>query len=99
MTMAASMSSRTTTYAPVAKTAGWRSDGTRRGPGRWRMCGRSVARVVELGAQLQDGLRVHLADPALGDAEHLPDLGQREAFVVVEGDDDLLPLRQRVDRA
>jgi hypothetical protein len=41
---------------------------------------------------------VHLADAALGDAEHLADLGEGEALVVVERDDDLLALGQRVDR-
>src|SRR3954447_21628343 len=52
----------------------------------------------DLAAQLEHGLRVHLADARLGDAEHLTDLGQREALVVVEGDDDLLALGQLVDR-
>ena len=32
--------------------------------------------VGQPAAQLQDGLGVHLADAALGDAEHLPDLGE-----------------------
>jgi hypothetical protein len=42
---------------------------------------------------------VQLADPRLGDAEDLADLGQRQALVVVEGDDDLLPFAEPVDRA
>src|SRR5690606_18040876 len=37
--------------------------------------------------QLGDRLAVDLADPALGHAEHLADLGQGEAVVVVERDD------------
>src|SRR4051812_9324490 len=59
----------------------------------------SVALVGELAAQLQHGFRVHLADPALGDAEHLADLGEGQTLVVVERDDDLLALGQRVDGA
>jgi hypothetical protein len=35
---------------------------------------------------------VRLADARLGDAQDLPDLGQGETLVVVEGDDDLLGL-------
>jgi hypothetical protein len=42
---------------------------------------------------------VHLADPRLGDAEHLADLGQGQPLVVVQGDDDLLALAEPVDRA
>jgi hypothetical protein len=56
------------------------------------------AHLGELGPELEHRLRVHLADPRLGDAEHLADLGQGEALVVVERDDDLLPLGQLVDR-
>src|SRR5437016_3447080 len=37
----------------------------------------SVAGVAELGAHLQHGFRVHLADAALRDAEDLADLRQR----------------------
>src|SRR4029453_11649633 len=39
-----------------------------------------------------------LADARFGDAQDLPDLGQGEALVVVEGDHDLLPLTEPVDR-
>src|SRR4051812_17048191 len=53
----------------------------------------------QLRAQLEHGLRVHLADAALGDAEHLPDLSERQPLVVVESDDDLLAFRKRVDRS
>src|SRR5436190_7400492 len=73
---------------PIARTAGCPASQ-----------GFSVALVGELAAQLQDRLRVHLTDATFGDAEHLTDLGERQALVVVEGDDDLLPLRQRVDGA
>ena len=54
---------------------------------------------LEPGPQLQDGLGVDLAHPALGDAEHLADLGQGEALVVVEGEDHLLPVAEPVDGA
>jgi hypothetical protein len=40
---------------------------------------------------------VDLAHPALGDVEHLADLAEREALVVVERQHELLPLRQPVD--
>jgi murein DD-endopeptidase MepM/ murein hydrolase activator NlpD len=53
----------------------------------------------QLRAQLQDGLGVHLTDAALGHTEHLTDLGQGQALVVVQRYDDLLALRQGVDRA
>src|SRR5262249_45935373 len=58
----------------------------------------SVLGLGQLAAQLEHGLGVHLADAALGHPEDLTDLGEREAFVVVERHDDLLPLGQRVDR-
>src|SRR5438128_873233 len=45
--------------------------------------------VRQTGPQLQDRLGMDLADPALGDAEHLADLGQRQTFVVVERQHDL----------
>jgi hypothetical protein len=48
---------------------------------------------------LEDRLGVHLADAGLGDAQDLPDLGQGEALVVVEGDDDHLALAEPVDAA
>jgi hypothetical protein len=53
----------------------------------------------QLRAQLQDGLGVHLTDAALGNAQHLADLGERQAFVVVQRHHDLLAFGQRVDRA
>src|SRR4051812_2843012 len=59
----------------------------------------SVALVGELAAQLQHGLGVHLADAAFGDAEHLADLSEGQALVVVERDHDLLAFGQCVDRA
>jgi hypothetical protein len=37
---------------------------------------------------------VELRDPGLGDAEHLADLAERQLLVVVQRDDELLPLRQ-----
>src|SRR3954462_14077829 len=57
---------------------------------RWRRpgcpagVGNSVALGGELAAQLQHGLGVHLTDATLRHAQHLTDLGEREAFVVVE---------------
>jgi murein DD-endopeptidase MepM/ murein hydrolase activator NlpD len=53
----------------------------------------------EFRAQLQDSLGVHLTDAALGHTEHLTDLGQGQALVVVQRHDDLLALGQGVDRA
>jgi hypothetical protein len=53
----------------------------------------------QLRAQLQDGLGVHLTDAALGHTEHLTDLGEGQAFVVVQRHHDLLALGQGVDRA
>src|SRR6185369_7572795 len=60
----------------------------------------SVSEVValEAGLQPQDGLGVQLGDARLGDAEHLADLSQGQVLVVVEGDHELLALRQRGDR-
>ncbi len=52
----------------------------------------------ELQPQLSDRLRVDLADARFGHPEDLADLGEREALEVVERDDDLLALGQRVDR-
>src|SRR3954453_7850503 len=49
-------------------------------------------------AQLEHGLGVDLAHPALGHAEDLADLGQRQAFVVVEREHDLLALGHPIDR-
>ena len=60
-------------------------------------CGVS-AHLGQLGAQLQHRLGVDLADARLGHPEHVADLGEREALVVVERDDDLLALGQLVDR-
>ncbi len=57
----------------------------------------SAADVGQLRAQLEHRLGVDLADPALGDAEHVADLGEREPLVVVEGDHGLLALGQGVD--
>jgi hypothetical protein len=51
-----------------------------------------VVVLSEIVPEQPHGLRVDLADAGLGDAEHLTDLGQRETFEVVQGDDDLLPL-------
>src|SRR4029450_6243967 len=58
----------------------------------------SSACVLHLCPELEDGFGVHLADARLGHAQDLPDLGQGEALVVVEGDHDLLPLTEPVDR-
>jgi hypothetical protein len=55
--------------------------------------------LSQLRAQLQDGLGVHLTDAALGHTEHLADLGEGQALVVVQRHDDLLAFGQRVDRA
>src|SRR3954464_2656769 len=59
----------------------------------------SVAQIVALEARLEPehGLRVQLRDARLGDAEDLADLAQRQVLVVVEGDHELLALRQRGD--
>src|SRR3954471_22488912 len=59
----------------------------------------SVPQVVSLepGLQAQHGLGVQLGDARLGHAEDLPDLAQGQVLVVVERDDELLPLGQRRD--
>src|SRR5579864_2006940 len=48
--------------------------------------------------EAQDRLRVQLGDARLGDPEHLADLAQRQLFVVVEGDHELLALGKPRDR-
>src|SRR5215213_10808973 len=60
----------------------------------------SVPQVVSLQPRLQPqhGLGVQLGDARLGDAEDLPDLPERQVLVVVEGDHELLALRQGGDR-
>lgn len=58
---------------------------------------RTSARRGQLAAELHDGLSVHLADARLGDSQHLADLGERQPFVVVQRDHDLLALRELVD--
>ena len=40
---------------------------------------------------------MHLRDPRLGHPEHPPDLGEGHALVVVEDQDDLLPLAEPLD--
>src|SRR6476661_3047130 len=50
--------------------------------------------VGEVGAQVEHGLGVQLADAALGHAEDATDVGQRQTLEVEEADDDLLPLGQ-----
>jgi hypothetical protein len=64
-----------------------------------RICGQRSAGVLHLGPELENRLGVHLADPRPGDAQDLPDPGQGEALVAVEGDHDLLSLTKPVDRA
>src|SRR5690606_32680294 len=46
----------------------------------------SAAEARQLRAQLEHGLGVDLAGPALGHAQHVADLGEREALVVVQRD-------------
>src|SRR4051812_38362349 len=48
--------------------------------------------------ELQHGLRVDLTHTTLGDAQDLTDLGQRESFVVVQREHDLLALGHAIDR-
>src|SRR3954470_903538 len=59
-----------------------------------------VPEIVSLqpGLEAQNGLGVQLGDARLGHAEHLADLPQRQILVVVEGDHELLALRQGGDR-
>src|SRR4051812_9559815 len=71
--------------------------------GRRSLSGRSArvshpVAVLEAALESQHGLRVELADAALGDAEHLADLLQAEVVVVVERDHDPLALGQAGDR-
>ena len=59
-----------------------------------RRCASDTRRGAgEPGLQAQDRLRVQLGDARLGHAEHLADLAQGQLLVVVERDDELLPLR------
>ena len=60
-------------------------------PAASRADGSAVSPVAP-GLQAQDRLRVELRHARLGDPEHLPDLTERELLVVVERDDELLPL-------
>jgi hypothetical protein len=62
-------------------------------------CGSVSLRRVQARAQSQDRFGVELTDARLGHAEHRADLLEGEAFVVVEGDDDLLTLGQTLDRS
>src|SRR5450759_1007001 len=50
--------------------------------------------LLDSALQPQDSFGVQLGDARFGDPRHLPDLLQREAFVVIEADHDLLSLRQ-----
>ena len=70
--------------APVTGPAPW-------GSGQFALGGLHAA------AELQHGLGVDLADPALGDAEHLADLGQGQGLEVVQREHDLLPLGHLLD--
>src|SRR5690606_28530460 len=84
--------------APPAPGARWVSGGS----GSGRAWGKgSVDAVVDdgarPGAQVEDGLRVQLAHPALRDAEDRADLGEGQPLVVVEADDDPLALGQGPD--
>src|SRR5829696_6879415 len=54
--------------------------------------------LPEPDAELQDGLRVDLAGAALGHAEHVTELRERQPLVVVEGQHEALSLRNAVDR-
>src|SRR3990170_8053079 len=53
---------------------------------------------LEFSPEPERGLRVQLADPRLAEAEYRADLLHRELFVVIQRDQLLLPLRQKVDR-
>ena len=53
--------------------------------------------LFDAAPQPQDSLGVELGDPGLGHAQHLADLLQGETLVVVEADDDALPLGQPLD--
>src|SRR5205085_1974352 len=52
----------------------------------------------EVCLEAQDRLRVELGDAGLGDAEHLPNLAERQLLVVVERHHELLALGQESDR-
>src|SRR5438309_3852856 len=57
----------------------------------------NVRRRAQARPELQDRLGVHLTNADLGHAEDLAELGQGEALVVIEGDDDLLALGEAID--
>src|SRR4051794_17851297 len=86
VTSAAAASWTATATSRARTSSSTATNSTRRGSGI------GSGDVGELAAQVQDGLRVQLADPALGHAEHPADVGQGEALEVVQADDDLLPL-------
>ena len=66
-------------------------------PGPSASPSRALGPVGQLGPELQHGLGVDLAHPALGDPQDVADLGQGQAFVVVEGEHGLLPLGHLAD--
>ena len=57
--------------------------------GSGRNSGSADAGGAEARTQVEHRLGVDLRHAALGDAEHLADLGKRETLVVVEGQDQL----------
>ena len=71
--------------------------GRRRPSGRRPVAPGALGAVGQLGPELQDGLGVDLADPALGHTEDVADLGQGQTFVVVEREDRLLPFAHLAD--
>src|SRR5205085_11680177 len=74
---------------------------TARCGGRAPACGElqsgARGRAGEPCLEAEDRLRVQLRDAGLGHAEHLADLAQGQLLVVVERDDELLPLREAGD--
>ncbi len=69
----------------------------RAGRTAWPRYAGSAQRSTEPRPQLEHGLGVDLAHPALGYTEYLTDLGQRQALVVVEREHDLFPIAEAVD--
>src|SRR6266496_6532020 len=59
---------------------------------------RTRGRTGESRLEAQDRLRVELGDAGLCHPEHLPDLAKGELLVVVQGDHELLALRQARNR-
>ncbi len=74
-----------------------RAAATPRGPSSAPSVGPVGGAVAQAGPQLENGLGVDLAHPALGHAQDLADLRQGQTFVVVQRQDGPLPVTELHD--